>query len=429
MLNKVKSYIKSHKLLNHNNLYVVALSGGADSVALLLLLDEMGYNVHAAHCNFNLRGGESERDERFCVALCNRLGIQLHRAHFDTRTYAELHKVSIEMAARELRYSYFEQLRNDVGAAAICVAHHRDDSVETVLINLIRGTGVRGLCGIRPKNGHIVRPLLCVSRDEIEAFLKSHNQEYVTDSTNLIDDVVRNKIRLNVIPLLKTINPAATKNIQQTSENLEEALCILDTITSNYNSSNELVLSELNRYGSREYFVYEWLKNYGFNGTQVKQLLESETGRIFTSAQGFDVLSDRGRLIVEPALEPLKPVRIPEDGVYVIDQKTKMAVNRCEPEISKQANCATVDAAKVGFPLTVRRVEQGDWMIPYGMKGRKLLSDLMTDCKMSLFEKRRQLVVTDVDGQIIWLVGIRTDSRYSVDCSSKQVLKIEVKSE
>jgi tRNA(Ile)-lysidine synthase len=162
MWSKVCEYIKKHKLLEANELYLVALSGGADSVALLLLLKEGGFNVHAAHCNFHLRGAESDRDEAFCVELCQQLGVELHRAHFDTREYAELHKVSIEMAARELRYKWFDQLRQDMGAAGICVAHHRDDSVETVLLNLVRGTGLRGLTGIQPRNGFILRPFLCV---------------------------------------------------------------------------------------------------------------------------------------------------------------------------------------------------------------------------------------------------------------------------
>ena len=163
MWSKVDSYIRKHNLLNSNDLYLVALSGGADSVALLLLLHEHGYKVHAAHCNFHLRGDESDRDEQFCVDLCNRLGIELHRVHFDTQTYAELHKVSIEMAARELRYKWFSQLCQDLGAAGVCVAHHRDDSVETVLLNLVRGTGLRGLTGIQPKH-HTKGQTLCVIR-------------------------------------------------------------------------------------------------------------------------------------------------------------------------------------------------------------------------------------------------------------------------
>ena len=434
MWSKVKRYIEKYKLLNTNELYLVALSGGADSVALLLLLKNAGFNVHAAHCNFHLRGDESDRDEAFCVELCQRLGVELHRAHFDTREYAELHKVSIEMAARELRYKWFEQLRRDIGAAGICVAHHRDDSVETVLLNLVRGTGLRGLTGIQPRNGHILRPLLCVSRAEIETFLAEKGQKYVTDSTNLEADVQRNIIRLEVLPLLRKLNPAVAENIQRTAENLAEAQLVLNVAIASINSSNVLNLSDLEKYGSSEYLAFEWLKKYGFNGDQVRQILDADTGKIVSSSTGYDVLKDRGRLIVEPALEPFNPVRIPEEGTYVLGgpsiefggkttENNTIRVRKKPVYVSKEPYVATLDASKVRFPLTVRRVEEGDWMQPYGMKGRKLLSDLMTDLKMTVFEKRRQLVVVDAKGAVLWLVGRRIAAFVSVSDATTAVFE------
>ena len=434
MWSKVERYIEKYKLLNTNELYLVALSGGADSVALLLLLKNAGFNVHAAHCNFHLRGDESDRDEAFCVELCQRLGVELHRAHFDTREYAELHKVSIEMAARELRYKWFEQLRQDIGAAGICVAHHRDDSVETVLLNLVRGTGLRGLTGIQPRNGHILRPLLCVSRAEIEAFLAEKRQKYVTDSTNLEADVQRNIIRLEVLPLLRKLNPAVAENIQRTAENLAEAQLVLNVAIASINSSNVLNLSDLEKYGSSEYLAFEWLKKYGFNGDQVRQILDADTGKIVSSSTGYDVLKDRGRLIVEPALEPFNPMRIPEEGTYVLGgssiefggkttENNTIRVRKKPVYVSKEPYVATLDASKVRFPLTVRRVEEGDWMQPYGMKGRKLLSDLMTDLKMSAFEKRRQLVVVDAKGAVLWLVGRRIAAFVSVSDATTAVFE------
>ena len=437
MWSKVGDYIKKHKLLNANDLYLVALSGGADSVALLLLLKEAGYNVHAAHCNFHLRGAESDRDEAFCVELCQQLGVELHRAHFDTREYAELHKVSIEMAARELRYKWFDQLRQDMGAAGICVAHHRDDSVETVLLNLVRGTGLRGLTGIQPRNGFILRPFLCVSRAEIEAFLSGRGQKYVTDSTNLEADVLRNKVRLQVLPLLCELNPAVSENIQRTAENLVEAQKILDAISDNYKDSNILELSELEKYGSSEYVVFEWLKNYGFNGSQVHQILDADSGGIVSSASGYDVLKDRTRLIVEKTdvtyqahrnviSMTSKRIVVPEEGTYILDENSKVKVRKCAVYVSKNPKIATLDADKVVFPLTIRRVEEGDWMVPYGMKGRKLLSDLMTDLKKTVFEKRRQLVVVDAQGVIVWAVGLRTSQRVAVSDATGSVLEFSL---
>jgi tRNA(Ile)-lysidine synthase len=326
------------------------------------------------------------------------------------------------MAARELRYKWFEQLRNDLGAAGVCVAHHRNDAVETVLLNLVRGTGLRGLCGIQPRNGYILRPLLCVSREEIETFLTGRGQEYVTDSTNLEADVQRNKVRLQVLPLLKTLNPAVVENIQRTAENLMGAQATLDAVLLHNNIHNVLNLSVYNDCASREYVAYEWAKEFGFNGSQIRQILEAETGKIITSSSGCDILRDRDQLLVEPSLKPMKPLRIPEEGAYVFNENSRFGVKRQPVFISKTADVATVDAAKVVFPLTVRRVEEGDRMIPYGMKGRKLLSDLMTDRKMTVFEKRRQLVVVDAQGVILWLVGLRVDARVAVGNATSEVL-------
>ena len=179
-LKLVIDYSQRHKLFHAKGLYLVALSGGADSVALLRVMKAMGITVHAMHCNFHLRGTESDRDEQFCKDLCERLGIELHLIHFDTKTYSTLHHVSIEMAARDLRYAYFNRLAKDLSACGICVAHHRDDCAETVLLNLLRGTGVHGLRGIMPRNGNILRPLLCVGRKDIEQYLTAISQDYVT---------------------------------------------------------------------------------------------------------------------------------------------------------------------------------------------------------------------------------------------------------
>ena len=433
MWNKVGTYIERYNLLNYNDLYIVALSGGADSVALLLLLKEQGFRIHAAHCNFHLRGEESDRDEAFCVELCGRLGIELHRVHFDTKTYADLHHVSIEMAARELRYRWFEQLRQDIGAAAICVAHHQNDSVETILMNIIRGTGLRGLTGIQARNGFVLRPLLCVSRDEIERFLAERGQSYVTDSSNLTEDYMRNKIRLQVLPLLQTLNPAVLNHILQTAENLAAAQATIDVLLKGIGGSKSLNLSEYTDYLSREYVTFEWLRNYGFNGSQVHQLLASDTGAIFTSPMGYEVLRDRNRLLVEPVLEPMKPLKIPEEGVYVLPQMavsnhpdSKIRVKRTSVTVSKDSAIATLDSQKVQFPLTVRRVAEGDWMVPFGMKGRKLLSDLMTDQRMTLFEKRRQLVVVDAHDEVIWAVGLRTDQRVAVTSDTAETLELRL---
>jgi tRNA(Ile)-lysidine synthase len=428
MWSKVSQYIEKHKLLNASDLYIVALSGGADSVALLLLLKDAGFNVHAAHCNFHLRGTESDGDELFCERLCSAENIPFHRAHFDTREYAELHKVSIEMAARELRYRWFEQLREDVGAAGICVAHHRDDSVETVVLNMVRGAGVRGLAGIRPRNGYILRPLLCVSRAEIEHYLAKKGQQYVTDSTNLEDEATRNKVRHHVIPELQRLNAKAMENIQHMTERMQAVEALLD----DYKAKNVQVGAERTSIRKRDvlndYLLYEMLADYGFNSFLASQIYSSmcagRVGSMFSS-KDYDLLVDRECLLIEPHLKPLKALVIPEAGTYVLSEKCKIRIESGSFPVSKDPFMATVDASKVCFPLTVRRVEEGDWMVPFGMSGRKLLSDMMTDLRMSIFDKRKQLVVVDNQGVIIWAIGVRVSQKVAISASLSTVYTSE----
>lgn len=434
---KVSDFIAKHQLLSPDDLHLVALSGGADSVALLLILQQLGYRIEAAHCNFHLRGDESDRDEDFVKSLCEKQNIKLHLIHFDTKEYALLHQVSIEMAARELRYGYFRQLCQDIGAASVCVAHHRDDAVETLLMNLLRGSGIHGLTGIRPKNELIVRPLLCVSREEIEDYLHSIGQDYVTDSTNLKDDVVRNKIRLRVLPLLKEMNPSASDNIIRTAFYLSEAEKVFDHSIAEQKASilqdsqdgfpQKVSIPSLMQLPSPEYFLQEWLVPYGFNATQVEQIyanLVGESGREFLS-QSHTLVIDRDSLVLEPCQASMKTMKIPEEGLYRYSENIRFDIKRTKDiTISKIDDCVTIDASLVQFPLTIRPIQTGDRFCPFGMEGHRLVSDFLTDLKLSILEKRRQLVITDRDGQIIWLVGLRIDNRFRVTEQTKEILSL-----
>lgn len=439
MNNKVADFIAKHQLLSHDDLHVVALSGGADSVALLLMLKQLGYRIEAAHCNFHLRGKESLRDEDFVKSLCQAHDIPLHLIHFDTKEYATLHQVSIEMAARDLRYGYFHQLCQDIGASTICVAHHRDDAVETLLMNLIRGAGIHGLTGIRPKNGQIVRPLLCLSRQEIEDYLHRIHQDYVVDSTNLVDDVVRNKIRLRVLPLLCEINPNVAENIDKTAHYLQQAEKIFNnTLSLQINSliereegseSQKVAIPSLQQLPSPEAFLHEWLTPFGFNSCQTEQIfahLNGESGREFSTAS-HTLLIDRNQLILEPLQTPMKAMKIPETGHYRYTDNIRFSFDISNAiSISNSVSCATLDIADIQFPLTIRLVQTGDKFCPLGMKGHRLISDFLTDQKLSLLEKRRQLVVTDAHGEILWLVGLRIDHRYRVTNTTSSILRITV---
>lgn len=442
MLNsKVSSYIVRHRLLDADGLHLVALSGGADSVALLLILKSLGYRLEAVHCNFHLRGKESDRDEAFVRQLCERQNIPLHLAHFETREYAALHKVSIEMAARDLRYRYFEQLRQDIGADAVCVAHHRDDSVETLLMNLLRGTGIHGLTGIRPLNGHIVRPLLCVSRHEIEKYLHFIGQDFVTDSTNLEDEALRNKIRLHLVPLMQEIVPNSSENMARTAMHLADADKCIDAFLEAQMASlietdgdgkgftsATVSLEALAAQPAPGYFLFKWLTQYGFTPAQISGitgLSSHATGREFLSASHI-LLIDRGRLVLAPKEVPIPPMKIPETGIYRTRDGQRFSLQVSDRVyVSKSADCATLDEALVEFPLTIRTVEPGDRFTPYGMKGSRLVSDYLTDLKQNLLEKRRQLVVTDASGHIIWLVGHRTDDRFKITPATCSILRIE----
>ena len=432
MWNKVATFIKQQQLLDADKKHLVALSGGADSVALLLILRHLGYAVEAVHCNFHLRGAESDRDEKFVCSLCEQESVIVHLAHFDTKAYAELHKISIEMAARELRYRYFEQLRQDIAAENICVAHHQDDAVETLLINLIRGTGIHGLTGIRPRNGHIVRPLLCVSRAEIIDYLDTCNQPYVTDSSNLVPDVVRNKLRLQVLPLLHDINPAASANIAKTARRLAEVEQVFDqsiqAILSEHFKDNAIAIEIIQNHPSPECLLHELLSPYAFTPAQTEQVFDNLTapsGRIFQSPT-HEAVIDRGRLIIDKRCSSLPTIHIPETGTYQYadDQKFSFEVS-AHVQISKSSTHVTLDAAKVRFPLTIRPVRLGDRFHPFGMKGSRLVSDYLTDRKRTVFEKRRQLVIVDAEDRIVWLINERTDQRFCVDTATQCVLSIK----
>ncbi|MGX8695990.1 MAG: tRNA lysidine(34) synthetase TilS [Prevotella sp.] len=433
MLNKVSCYIREQQLLQQDKLYLVALSGGADSVCLLLVLRQLGYQTEAVHCNFKLRGEESDRDEQFVIDLCRQIEVKLHLTHFDTTTYAELHHVSIEMAARQLRYRYFEQLRQDIGAEDVCVAHHQDDSVETVLMNLIRGTGINGLTGIKPRQGHIVRPLLCVGRSEIEQWLQQRQQAYVTDSSNLQADVVRNKLRLNVIPQLQEITSAAKSNILTTARRMKEASLVYNHAVAS--SLNRLVQTDSINIGmlleepSPEALLFEWLSPSGFPPAVIEDIADRlpllRSGLQWCSAT-HRLTASQGRLFLRPMQDERPVMTIPEAGTYRYSDTEKLRITTAEGcQILRQPDKACLDAARVAFPLTLRPVQQGDRFRPFGMKGKKLVSDYLTDRHIPLPDKRRQLVLTDANGQLLWLVGHRPDGRYCVGPATRQTLIIE----
>lgn len=427
---KVERYIEKHRLLEKKSTVLVALSGGADSVALLIVLQKLGYKCEAIHCNFHLRGEESNHDENFTTTLCQKLGITLHIVHFNTTEYAKAHGISIEMAAREQRYEAFEKQRKMINAQAIAVAHHRDDSAETVLLNLIRGTGIRGLRGIQPQNGYIVRPLLCVGREEIIDYLKWRGEDFVIDSTNLTSDYTRNKIRLEVIPKLEEINPSIKESLSATAQRLSEAELIyrkaIEEAISRIKRNNTIDIELLKKEIAPATLLHEILSPLGFNSTQTNDIynsIESEGCKLFNTAD-WTVTKELCKLTITPKknFEPTDIVLPTEGEIETAHGVLKITQSIFNGDIPKQRNIACLDADKLSLPLTLRNVRNGDRFAPFGMRGTKLVSDYLTDRKKSLAEKQAQLVVTDADGEIVWLVNERPSSRCSISENTKRII-------
>ena len=419
LMKKVKEFIEKEDLFSKQDKILVALSGGADSVALTRILITLGYHCEAAHCNFELRGEESDRDEDFVRNFCRSLNIKCHSIHFETRRYAAQQSISIEMAARELRYNWFSKICEESDCQVVAVAHHKDDSVETMLLNLIRGTGINGLLGIRPKNGNVVRPLLCASRQEVVAYLHRMNQTYVTDSTNLEDEYTRNKIRLNLLPLMEEINPSVKDGLVKTASYLNDISkvyqqAIKESIDRIFiTPEKEISIEKLMNEPAPQALLFEVLFPLGFNSTQVEEVygsLNGQPGKRFISSQ-WQVVKDRELLLIEK-------VKTANDKPQIIFEEVLFTK---EFVIPKDKNTACFDANKFKGVISIRKWEKGDYFIPFGMKGKKLVSDFMTDSKFSLLKKEQQWVLSCND-QIAWLIGERTDNRFRIDDSTQKVI-------
>lgn len=434
--------IRKSNLFSLSDKLLVGLSGGVDSVVLLHILLKLGYECVAVHCNFHLRGDESDRDELFVRSWCESIGVSLHVEQFDTIEYAERNNLSIEMAARELRYYLFDRLVAEMGLHRIAVAHHKDDNVETILINLIRGTGIRGLTGIKPINGLVVRPLLFASRDEIETYAAENGLPSVFDSTNAENLYVRNKIRNQIIPLLKQLNPSFSDSIIRSIENLEGCLSIYNheierlrqSIVSPCQDGYTLSISSIHNYVEPFTLLYELLSPYGFNrvvAQDIYRALDGEAGKIFESDQ-YRLEKGRTELI-------LSPKKIQQEESFLLDISTPGFLDTSHfsihwsvqddltvDAIKKTPQVAYVDADKLKTPIIVRRWKRGDFYFPTGMKGKKKISDWFANNKMNLSQKENTWVLCSND-QVVWIVGHRVDRRFVADEQSSGILLFEVR--
>lgn len=435
-----EAFVNEQRLFSKKDRILLALSGGVDSVVLAELLLELGYTFSVAHCNFHLRAEESNRDADFVIKWAERNGVELFVQDFDTYGYMQEKGISLEMAARELRYSWFENIMQENQFDYLLTAHHADDSAETFFINLLRGTGIAGLHGILPKNGNIIRPLLFATRKSILDYAESKNIQFVEDSTNSETKFLRNKIRHRVIPMLKEISPDFDSIIRKNIERLRDTETIFrsaiekvkDEIIIREKENIKISIAELQSLHPIGIYLYEILSDYGFNESvvnNVSMVLDAESGKRFYS-KTHCLLKDREYLLIYPIEKDEKETNysIDVEITSIIEPfKAKIEVLKELNFISvpKKANVAMLDMDLLNFPLELRHWKQGDSFVPFGMKKKKKLSDFFTANKYSLLDKERQWLLCS-GNEIVWVVGKRIDDRFKISNSTKSVLKIEI---
>ena len=440
MFRKLVHFVEEENLFYRDEKILVAVSGGIDSVVLLHLLKQMEIDCAIAHCNFHLRGDESDGDLEFVRDLAEQYGIPFYSKDFDTKEYAAENKQSIEMAARELRYEWFEQLRELLSYQYIAVGHHADDVAETVLINLVRGTGIHGLTGIKSKLGKIIRPLLPFTRMELEAYAKENNLLYREDSTNKETDFVRNKIRHHIIPVLEEINPSIRKTMTENVARFREVEQIYnDVIEENrlhlvFQRDDQLMISihRLQELPSPSSHLFEILSPFGFHHRDVKMIaksLDSISGKRFFSST-HQLLRDRKYLILSNLEEVDQNMYEIEEADCETDIPIEMEasfINRTPDfKFPTSPKIACFDANKLKFPLLIRKWKEGDQFRPIGMKGTKKVSDYFIDKKFSLSDKESTWLLCSGE-RIMWIVGHRMDDRFKITDKTTKIYRLELK--
>ncbi len=433
MLEQFLKHISNNSLFSKEHKLVLAISGGVDSVVLGHLLQQGGFNFELAHCNFNLRGKDSNADEKFCVELAKRLNVKIYVEKFDVKNYCELNKVSTQMAARELRYNWFEKLLKEKKIDYLLTAHHANDTVETVLINMLRGTGIKGLTGIPEKSGKTIRPLLIFRREEIDTYSKHNKLKFRVDKSNLDDKYDRNFLRLNIIPKLKKLHPNLENTFTENTKIFkQEAEIINDFLTQ---KQNELVVKKSNLV----YIDKQKLKNekhistilhfilnpLGYKASQVEDikincLANGLVGKNFKS-KTHQLTIDRNSLIIKENNET-NSTEIKINSITELNNYFKLR------ELKKfkipQQSQLIIEPKQFIFPLTIRAKKTGDTFKPFGMNGFKLVSDFLKDQKLNTFEKESVRLLINGNNQIIWVIGYRSDERFKVKPLSEKFLKL-----
>lgn len=437
MLERFLTYCKTLGIDKGKHKVLLTVSGGIDSMVMLRLFHESGFECGIAHCNFRLRGIESDEDELFVTNRVLSLGHSFHVTHFNTRKYAEENGISIEMAARELRYQWFETIRKTFGYHFIATAHHKDDNAETVLLNQIRGTGIKGLTGISPIHQNIIRPMLFATRSEIEEYSALKKIEFRTDSSNNEIIYKRNLVRNRIIPLLKSMNASIIDTFDQNTSNIRESYMFYKTkidetisnIINHVNGKQYMSIPRLEQTGFIHLILHEWLSQFGFTETGINNIIENlqtQSGKRFYS-QTHCVVKDRTELI-------LFEHKIENINIEIPDTSTPFPANSVfslEIIENPDINFKTIspftgffDKDKLHFPLRIRQWQHGDSFIPLGMKQSKKISDVLIDAKIPLSDKNDICILEDSTGTILWIIGVRMGEFAKLSNASKNIIRI-----
>jgi tRNA(Ile)-lysidine synthase len=434
MIEQFAKHIKTNFPFLANGPFYIAVSSGIDSMVLVHLCQQLHLDFEILHCNFQLRGVESDGETQFIESFCHSNGIPIHTKYFDTNTIAVNTKESIQITARNLRYQWFQEIIS-LGFDYVLTAHHLDDSLETVLINFSRGTGLEGLTGIPAHNGSVIRPLLPFSRVEIEAYAQAHKIQWREDSSNASDNYLRNKIRHSIVPLFKKLNTGFLDSFQNTLHHLQQAESLVDDATklvyekviTEKEDQFEINLAQLLEFQNYKAYLYQWLVQYGFSAwNSVYDLVEAQSGKQVFSATHV-LLKDREKLILserkETATEAIFWIESKESKVNI-----PLNISFCNVSYLSESdsNCIFVDEDKITFPLILRKWKTGDYFYPSGMIGKKKLSKFFKDEKYSLLEKEKQWLLCS-DDQIIWVIGKRADQRFLAQSNTVKTIQIALK--
>lgn len=441
MLQAFIQHIQQHALFNPADTILLTVSGGIDSVVMCELFHQSELRFAIAHCNFGLRDAESDGDETFVEALAEKYDVPFHSTSFATAAFAKKNKLSMQAAARQLRYEWFEEVRKHYKYTCMATAHHRGDSVETFFINLLRGTGIAGLHGILPKQGKIIRPLLFADKESITAFAKKNKLKHRDDSSNASDKYLRNNIRHSLIPALKKLNPAVESTIESGMQHLHDVEIIYreavekkrKKILREEKNGFSLSITELKKLHPLRTYLYEFLKPFHFNSAiaeEIANALDEEPGKQFFSPT-HRLVKDRKLLLVEEKnKQPVKSIAVSAAtktlplGEGTITFRT--LARKPDFVLPASATMAALDFNKLEFPLEIRGWQKGDAFQPIGMKGRKKLSDLFTDKKLSLSEKENVRVLVS-QGEIVWVIGLRPDERFKIGAQTTKIYFVELK--